>query len=151
MFKSLKVSFGKMFYPEQISNLDVSIWSIYMKLAKLRVFWKKSPSLKVLQYNVIVINEDSQEVLENRSVSFAESQVMITVPQDTNITVTVIANDGLFDSEPVSISYSVGNLLSPEPIGSLGVEVVEILEPVEEVAQGGDYHAAEDDEDEDLV
>jgi hypothetical protein len=137
-----------MFRPEQISNLDISFWSIYMKLAKLRVCWSKSPSSKVLQYNVIVIVEDSQEVLENRLVSFAETQCFVLVPQDTNITVTVIANDGLFDSDPVSVSYSVGNLLAPQPVGFIGVEIVEVIEdliPSEEAAPGGDFQSDAED------
>jgi hypothetical protein len=110
-----------------------------MKVAQLRISWGKSPSLDVIQYNVIVIDEDSQQVILDKVVSFAETQVLLEVKEKSNITVTVFANDGFFDSEPVSKSYSLGDLTAPLPVSSIGIEIVSIREeevpvdvPVEE-------------------
>ena len=113
-----------------------------MKVAKLKVYWGKSPSLDVVEYNVVVINEDTSESILDKVVSFAETEVLVNVPENTSITATVIANDGVFDSEPVSTSYQVGDLTAPAPVGFVGFELVEVIEvedeePVE-VVEGGD-------------
>ena len=99
-----------------------------MKVAKLRVFWDQSPSIDVLEYKVAVKNEDNGEMILEKSVSFAESEVFVDVPELTNITATVVANDGVFDSEPTSISYSVGDLTKPAPVNSIGIEVVAVMD-----------------------
>ena len=113
-----------------------------MKKAKLRVYWGKSPSSDVVKYDVVVINEDDQSVVLEKTVSFAETEVVVEVPENTNITATVIANDGVFDSDPASASYQVGDLTAPAPVSFVGVEVLEIVtvedeDPVE-VVEGGD-------------
>lgn len=112
-----------------------------MKEARLKIYWGKSPSLDVIGYDVIVINEDTQAVLLEKTVSFAETEVTLTVPENTSITATVVANDGVFDSEPVSASFRVGDLTAPAPVSFVGFEILEIVtvedEPVEAV-EGGD-------------
>lgn len=112
-----------------------------MKEAKVRVYWGKSPSSDVVEYNVIVINEDTSDVLLDKVVSFAETEVTVSVPENTNITATVVANDGVFDSEAVSASYRIGDLTAPAPVSFVGFELLEITvveeEPVE-VVEGGE-------------
>lgn len=114
--------------PKKVSFVKIIEIEECMKIAKLKISWGKSPSLDVIQYNVIVINEDTQQVILDKMISFAETQVVLEVAEKTNITVTVFANDGFFDSDPVSTSYSVGDLTAPLPVGFVGIEVVGVRE-----------------------
>jgi len=131
-----------LFPPKPPHVVGIYLWSCSMKKAKLRVYWGKSPSSDVVEYSVIVINESTQETVLEQTVSFAETEVVVEVPENTSITETVIANDGVFDSDPVSASYQVGDLTAPAPASFVGIEVLEIVtvkdeEPVE-VVEGGE-------------
>ena len=135
-----------------------------MKSARLQISWGPSISSDVVGYRVLVIDEGTQEVLKDVNVSFAETQVLVDVKQNTNITATVTAYDALFDSVPVSTSYSVGDLTPPTPATFVVVDMVEILEeqvddetiddPETDTVEGGesdDSETVEDDTDDETV
>jgi hypothetical protein len=123
------------FIPKKIGFLKVEMEKFSMKVAQLKISWGKSPSLDVIQYNIIVIDENSQRVILDKIVSFAETQVLLEVEENSNITVTVVANNGFFDSEPVSRSYSLGNLTNPLPVSHIGIEVISTRESFVEASE----------------
>ena len=80
-----------------------------MKIAKIRVFWKPSTLIDIVQYKILIINNNTGEIISEKVVSFAESAITIEIPIEISIVAHVFANDGFFDEAPVSIPYTVGN------------------------------------------
>lgn len=104
-----------------------------MKKATLRASWAKSPSDDVTNYSVIVMNENNGELILNKRVSFLETEVIFDVLEKTALTVTVIASDDVYDSEPVSTSFQVGDLTTPLPPSGLFVETLKVTDVEEEI------------------
>lgn len=117
-----------------------------MKVAKIQVKWEKSPSQDVSKYIIIIINEELNEPIIHQEVSFAEREFSFDCPSNTKITITLIASNGYVDSSPISCSLNLGDLMIPEPVGSLSVKILEVFDVELEAAPGGDYNATPTDE-----
>lgn len=118
-----------------------------MKIAKVQVKWEKSPSSDVNKYIIIVIDEDTNTPILHKEVSFAEREYEFLCESNTDLTITLIANNGYLDSVPVSISLKLGDLMIPEPVGNLSVKILEVFDSEElEDAPGGDESATPMDE-----
>jgi len=117
-----------------------------MKVAKIQVKWEKSPSSDVNKYIIIVIDENTNTPMLHKEVSFAEREFTFICPSNTNLTITLIANNGYFDSVPVSTSLNLGDLMIPEPVGNLSVKILEVFDSEDlEAALGGDNLATPTD------
>jgi hypothetical protein len=100
-----------------------------MRFAKVKVTWEKSPSNKVTHYIIAVLNEDDNgSVYIQKTVSFLETEFEFVSAQDANLTIAIVATDGLYESKPVSIPLKIGDLLVPEPIGGISVKITEIVD-----------------------
>jgi hypothetical protein len=118
-----------------------------MKVAKIQVKWEKSPSSDVSKYIVIVIDETTNTPMLHKEVSHAEREFTFVCQSNTNLTITLIANNGYLDSVPVSTSLNLGDLMIPEPVGNLSVKILEVFDSEDlEAALGGDDLATPTDE-----
>lgn len=99
-----------------------------MRSAKVRVSWALSPSPDVVNQKVVVTDETSGDVLLDQMLSAVATEVVFDVPEKTDVSVSVVATDGTFDSDASVLSFSVGDLQKPQPVTDLAWEILEVLD-----------------------
>lgn len=98
--------------PKPVTNLHVIIRSIYMKEASIQLNWTKSVTTKVVsqKLTLVVGTTPAQDLPLGPSV---ETYGPFDVPENTSVHVSLVANDGTFDSDPCVVDFTVGSLTPP--------------------------------------
>lgn len=99
-----------------------------MKVAVVRASWGLSPSADVVSQHVLVVNETTGELLVDKVLSAAMDHVDFDVVEKSGVSVTVTVSDGVYTSDPVSGTFTVGDLSVPLPVSGVSFQVLEVLD-----------------------
>lgn len=99
-----------------------------MKEALVRLSWTKSASNDVVDQlvNLTINSVKEDEVSLDPTVESYE----FWAPEKSDVVASIIVSDGANYSEPVSITFKIGDLTAPLPVTGLVYEIVDVREAV---------------------
>lgn len=96
-----------------------------MKLALVKVSWTPSVSQDVRVQRFTVTDLDG-ELLLTKDLEPQVVSEFLELPEKTRVVVSLVVNDGVFDSVPATLEVVVDDLTAPQPVTNLTYEIVEI-------------------------
>jgi len=113
--------------PHPITNLYYEVNGVDMKIAVVNVKWTKSVSTDV-QTQVLTYKVGTNDPVVELLLPDVEQFGPLEWPENTDVQVAVVVNDGKWNSEPVELTFNTGDLTPPESVSGLSVEIVEVKE-----------------------
>lgn len=102
-----------------------------MKLALIKVSWTPSVSQDVRVQKFVVSDLDG-ELLLSKDLEPQVASEFIELPEKTRVLVSLVVNDGVYDSVPATVEVVVDDLTAPQPVTNLTYEIVEVKDVEEE-------------------
>lgn len=92
-----------------------------MKAAKVKVVWVLSPSDDVVSQRVKVVDPDDGQIFFDEVVGREVSEVVLptTVSEKQKLQAIIVVTDGVNESDPVIVDWTVPDLTKPSPVSDV--------------------------------
>ena len=135
-FKRLTMLLRRLFKVplDGISNLTINAGEVdyVMRTAKVTISWVPSPSDDVVSQHIKVVDPDDGQIFYDDNVGKEVTSVVLpqSVSEKQKLQVVVVVTDGVNQSDPVVVDWTVPDLTKPAPVSNLAFsyEVVDVEE-----------------------
>ena len=113
--------------PSKPQKLRLVIWrNKDMSTALVKFTWVKSASSDVVKQHltVNVVGADAPVVSVDLDPAIEEFGP-VELQEKSQVVVTLVANDGVYDSSPCTLTFTLGDLMAPEPPTNLEYSIVD--------------------------